>query len=110
MDISYYALLKPVVLGHLTHYRQDFEEQDRTALHGFQGRFLLGMRATGTNLLKFDGPERPEATFREIVEYFLFRANQRFLYGANGKVKEIPEAKAREIFEKACREGMTFFG
>jgi len=106
---SYYRQLKPVVLAHVTHYRTDFLRHDRRALRGFTGRFLLGMRRCGTNLLRFGGSMEATGKFDEIVEYFLFRANERFLAGENGAIREITEQEARQIYRKAKREGVRFF-
>lgn len=106
---SYYQQLKPVVLGHVTCYRSDFLEHDRKALRGFTGRFLLGMRECGTNLLRFGGSRRPDGKFDETVEYFLFRANERFLMGDHGEIREITEQEARRVYQRGKREGVYLF-
>ncbi len=106
---TYYQQLKPIVLGYVTHYKDDFLKHDRRALHGFTGRFVLGMRECGTNLLKFGGALPPDGKFEEIVEYFLFRANERFLVGEQGEIREVTEREARRIYEEAKREGSRFF-
>jgi hypothetical protein len=79
--MSYFDQLAPQVLAHATHFRNDFLVYDREALEGFAGPFILGIRSTGTNLLRFGGPHSVDARFDMIVRVFLFQANERFFLG-----------------------------
>jgi hypothetical protein len=118
--MDYYRQLEPIVLAHVTHYREDFTESDRKALEGFEGEFLLGMRSTGTNLLRFGGDAAAEDAVQglfegdqtrlcDLVDAFLFRANDRFIHGKDGQIVEVDREKAKRIFEGARKRVERFF-
>lgn len=118
--MDYYDQLEAALEGYLTHFREDFEQRDREALEGFRGEFLLGARETGTNLLRFDGETRADdqteglfegqgLRFGDVVDQFLFHANERFFHGKDGVVMEVSAAKARRIYERAVNDGRGFF-
>jgi hypothetical protein len=107
--MNYHEQLAPLVLDHVTHFRNDFLVYDRQALDGFAGAFILGIRSTGTNLLKFGGPHQADARFDQIVRVFLFHANERFFLGQDGRVTEVSRNRAVRRYEKAKHAGVRFF-
>ena len=105
--LSYYCQLKPTVLGHLEAYKSDFLVHDRKALRRYHGRFILGIRSTGTNLLRLtdDAPGQIKGTlvasagFESVARAFLFDANERFFVGVSDQVLEVSRQRAEELFQ-----------
>ncbi|MCP1674398.1 hypothetical protein J2T57_001500 [Natronocella acetinitrilica] len=109
---EYFTKLKPAVMKILEAYQEDFLRHDREGLEGFSGEFILGVRATGTNLLKLTEQldvDARESMFEggtggmrvyDVVRSFVFDANQTFFHGKDGRVGEIPKAAALTRFER----------
>jgi len=95
---TYYMQLKQdhKILNYLTHFQKDFLIYDKKVLRKYKGDFILGVRESGTNLLKLDTmvknireDPREGIIWRRSFNVWIKRANKRFYYGSKGKVKQI---------------------
>lgn len=105
----------------ITNYREDLEVHDKNELEGYTGDFIHMTRPSGTWIILLypanhaiwpsKGLEVPylfgHATREHIVEGLraytsehTLREHKLFLYGHNGKVKEISGKEVSEIVEK----------
>ncbi len=112
--MNYFEQLSPDIMNYMINYKDDFNVLDKAELNNYHGKFLLSVRTTGTNLLKFDkdyilavalpifnNPARevlPDFSFFEsIVEPYLF-GNELFFYGHDDHAKQISREHALNIY------------
>jgi len=104
---SYYQQLKPVVLGYLEGYKEDFTKHDKKQLRNVK-EFIHSMRKTGTDLIildimKKDVEDYGKETILSSYDAFHNR-NNRYFYGKDGKVTEITRDKANSIIRNKVDE------
>ena len=112
---TYYMQLKTdhKIPKYLKTYKKDFLEYDKKRLTRYKGKFILGVRPTGTNLFQFTDTfkkevrtdPREEKAWRKHFTTWTVRSpyQKRFFYGSKGKVKEVSKAEAKRIFEREIK-------
>ncbi|MBY6093817.1 hypothetical protein [Ferrimonas balearica] len=124
---TYFELLTPLVDPVLTSYRADFFTHDRRDLSDYSGPFLLFVRDSGTNLVKFgpdfstprsmwDGSEITEP--QQQREYWrgqflavkdLIAASSLIVFGDKGQIRKANPAQALEIYNQRVTTGAKLF-
>ena len=95
---SYYQQLKPIILDHVKHYKDDFLKYDKECLAKKPERFMICFRDTGTDFVHID--KWDELTREAIDDNYdlvrtgIFPRNDRFILGEKGGIREMSMGEA----------------
>lgn len=107
-----YEKLEKLILPQLIHYKEDLTVIDKEILANYKGRFLYGVRKSGTNLLKLEvdrfelftkTPLEIEAKLRSLLSALKY-SNTRFYYFNGETIEEITDRQMYVSFSLFAKE------
>lgn len=110
-----YEKLEKLILPQLIHYKEDLTVIDKNILSNYKGRFLYGIRKSGTNLLKLETdsfelftktPQEIESKFHSLLTSLKY-SNTRFYYFNGETIEEVTHNQMIVSFSLFAKE--TFY-
>jgi ribosomal protein L37E len=111
-----YESLKDMVLPVLESFYDDLLVHDKALLENYDGRFIYGVRRTGTDLFKLDVKDYKisekadfQTTHKNSQAFVMRKENFMFLYGNEDGIKLISREEAQAILDAFALNELTAY-